>query len=240
MNRQGPDSIAWTNWTFNPVTGCLHGCPWCYARKFANRGMGPYKDTKFKPTFYRKRLDEISEPKPGERVFVVSMGDLLGDWVPREWIEPIINRCWTRPDVQFQFLTKNPSRYSEFNWPKNCWLGTSVARIEDKIRVHDLIERAPHDRIRWISAAPLINIEPWDITTSMLNELDWIVLEPYHGQDKDLADRTARSVRYWLEQRPSNFDEIPLFVKGMPDPADNTPQMYPEIKTGQTGLSAVP
>ena len=31
--------IEWTDFTWNPVTGCLHGCPYCYARRIAERFM---------------------------------------------------------------------------------------------------------------------------------------------------------------------------------------------------------
>jgi hypothetical protein len=27
--------ISWANWSWNPVTGCLHGCNYCYARELA-------------------------------------------------------------------------------------------------------------------------------------------------------------------------------------------------------------
>ena len=29
--------IEWCTHTWNPVTGCLHGCPYCYARRFVDR-----------------------------------------------------------------------------------------------------------------------------------------------------------------------------------------------------------
>lgn len=29
--------IDWATRSWNPVTGCLHGCPYCYARKIAER-----------------------------------------------------------------------------------------------------------------------------------------------------------------------------------------------------------
>ena len=35
--------IEWADYTWNPVSGCLHGCEYCYARKIANRfGGGGY------------------------------------------------------------------------------------------------------------------------------------------------------------------------------------------------------
>ena len=30
-------AIEWCDRTWNPVTGCKHGCPYCYARKIAER-----------------------------------------------------------------------------------------------------------------------------------------------------------------------------------------------------------
>lgn len=29
--------IEWATYTWNPVTGCLHDCEYCYARRIANR-----------------------------------------------------------------------------------------------------------------------------------------------------------------------------------------------------------
>ena len=32
--------IEWCDFTWNPVTGCQHGCLYCYAAKQANRFSG--------------------------------------------------------------------------------------------------------------------------------------------------------------------------------------------------------
>lgn len=32
--------IEWCSHTWNPVTGCFHGCPYCYARGIARRFGG--------------------------------------------------------------------------------------------------------------------------------------------------------------------------------------------------------
>jgi hypothetical protein len=29
------EQVSWSKWTWNPVTGCLHNCPYCYAREMA-------------------------------------------------------------------------------------------------------------------------------------------------------------------------------------------------------------
>jgi len=36
----GQTKIEWCDYTWNPVVGCKHGCSYCYARRFAERGLG--------------------------------------------------------------------------------------------------------------------------------------------------------------------------------------------------------
>lgn len=38
--------IDWCDSTWNPVTGCLHGCEYCYARRIAERFGGHPSDEK--------------------------------------------------------------------------------------------------------------------------------------------------------------------------------------------------
>ena len=60
MNKS---KIEWCDMSFNPITGCLHNCPYCYARRIAERFKGggygrekdmfiaKYKDDAFKPPY---------------------------------------------------------------------------------------------------------------------------------------------------------------------------------------------
>lgn len=108
--------IDWCNSTWNPVTGCLHGCEYCYARgmtrrfgkqlpdlsDFARRNKGLHLlDNKidhnsypygFEPTFHAYRLNDYIGKK-GRNIFVCSMADLFGDWVPDSWIEEVFDTC---------------------------------------------------------------------------------------------------------------------------------------------------
>ncbi len=43
MNRT---KIEWADYTWNPVTGCLHGCPYCYAARIVGRFGGDHADAK--------------------------------------------------------------------------------------------------------------------------------------------------------------------------------------------------
>jgi protein gp37 len=131
-------------------------CPYCYAEKIATRfkpllGAGDdctqpgnglhevrYKRNQpsfrygFEPTFHSYRLSEPSQAKKPRKIFVCSMADLFGDWVPREWIVHVIGQAYLNPQHTFQFLTKNPKRLREFNpWPPNAWVGATVTNQPD-------------------------------------------------------------------------------------------------------------
>lgn len=151
--------IDWCDASWNPVTGCLHDCEYCYARRIAERFSTeqkykrPYEPvlhvptrrvrTKpepypygFKPTFHRYRLDEPQRWKKPRNIFVCSMADLFGDWVPDEWIAEVFKACEAAPQHRYLFLTKNPKRYRELQLkgklPKQHWYGTSVTRKDEK------------------------------------------------------------------------------------------------------------
>lgn len=128
--------VDWCDSTWNPVTGCLHGCEYCYARKIAERFSTEEKNKRpclpvldvptrrvrikpepypygFKPTFHRYKLDEPQHWKKPRNIFVCSMADLFGAWVSDEWIRQVLEACDAAPQHRFFFLTKNPSRYKE-------------------------------------------------------------------------------------------------------------------------------
>lgn len=143
--------IDWADATWNPITGCLHGCEYCYARRIAERfggasethnnetchecqweteGTGELHDLdepiydydnsrnapypfEFDPTFHRYRLDIPEHWKKPKSIFVCSMADLFGDWVPDEWIEEVLEACDNAAQHRYLFLTKNPSRYKD-------------------------------------------------------------------------------------------------------------------------------
>lgn len=136
--------IDWCESTWNPVTGCLHGCEYYYARGIANRFKGcdgyenlhvldspmlidckndewlhskrrkcayPYA---FDPTFHHYRLNDYTGKK-GRNIFVCSMADLFGSWVPDSWIWEVFKACEKAPQHNYLFLTKNPKRYVELS-----------------------------------------------------------------------------------------------------------------------------
>lgn len=149
--------IEWCDSTWNLVTGCRHGYEYCYASRIAER-FGKMKwptnelhvlyqpkerTTKggaeavaaypfgFEPTLHRYRLDEPYQRR-GQNIFVCSMADLFGEWVPDEWIEEVMKACLLSPQHRYLFLTKNPGRYMKLaeagKLPEkdNFWYGSSV------------------------------------------------------------------------------------------------------------------
>lgn len=121
--------------SWNPITGCLHGCVYCWARNYATRlasmGVEPYKTWIFEPALAEWRLrDKIPE---GRFIFVSDMGDMWGDWVPKEWIESVLRVVRSKPKSKFFFLTKNPKRYLEFEdmFSNNVMLGVTIETNRD-------------------------------------------------------------------------------------------------------------
>ncbi|MCQ9206249.1 MAG: phage Gp37/Gp68 family protein [Omnitrophica bacterium] len=159
-------TIGWAEKTWNPVTGCLNNCPYCYARKIGLRFTGH-----FKPTFHSKRLSEPYSVKPS-KIFVCSMADLFAPWIPKEWIEQIIEVIKNNPQHTFMFLTKYPLGYRRIRkYPKNCWLGVTVTRRSDWFKVAQMhyFER---DNIKFVSIEPILDC----IDTCYFWLADWIIL----------------------------------------------------------------
>lgn len=157
--------IEWCDWTWNPITGCLHSCAFCYARRFAKRGMGRYNSTGFEPYFHPDRLNEPDEVKKPSRIFVGSMSDIGGKWgydiyVPaglKSWYSmgdtatskhifgAILDTINRNPQHAFIVLTKNPANLGEIIkevgriLPDNLQIGTSITGPSDLHRVSDLV-----------------------------------------------------------------------------------------------------
>lgn len=140
--------IEWTNKTWNPVVGCKHNCSYCYAKRLNKRFAKNNPD--FEPKFYPSRLNDPYKIKKPSKIFVCSMADLFGEWVPKEWIESVIKVVKENPQHTFQLLTKNPKRYSEFSFPDNCWFGTTI----------DVVNQARLNDLKKVSGYKFVSFEP--------------------------------------------------------------------------------
>ncbi len=194
MNRT---KIDWTDFSWNPIVGCLHHrsiCAVgdaCYARRIAKRFKHRCeKCYKFIPHMHEERLKDPYLLKKPSKIFVGSMTDMFSSFIPNEWIEAVIKVAEDNPQHIFQFLTKNPARYKEFSFPKNCWLGTTVNRNSEAERMFILSELK---NIKFVSFEPLYE------KINALPKVDWIIIgaqtNPPLQPKKEWVDDLIRKAR---------------------------------------------
>lgn len=224
--------IDWATASWNPLTGCRHGCPYCYARRTAHRfdngledpaplpgglhvleekieaAMFPYG---FEPTMHRYRLDQPERTKEPQNIFVCSMSDLFGKWVPLSWIRDVLDACQRAPQHRYLFLTKNPARYLELDHlallphGENFWYGSTVAS-------RDMAAMYP---MPWVnintfwSMEPLLEPVPMEDAEGLPQ---WVILGAETGNRKDKVIPR----REWVDQITAFCaeNEIPVFYKG--------------------------
>lgn len=236
--------IDWADMTWNPVTGCLHGCEYCYARRIAERFCGWYNAHAgrnsflspceepavinkpmqvkrgngklvqapfpfgFAPTFHRYRLGEPQKWKKPQTIFVCSMADLFGRWVPTSWIRDVFDACLAAPQHNYLFLTKNPERYMELDKlallprQENFWYGTTVTRDGQPYFYSDV-----HNT--FVSVEPMMGpVFPSEIGICV----DWVIVGAETGNRAD----KVKPERAWVEQLLADCrtEDVPLFMKG--------------------------
>lgn len=229
--------IDWCDSTWNPVTGCYHSCEYCYARGVANRfgnfetidgnnvrvlntgstlncievsyrTKTPYP-AKFTPTFHEYRLNDY-EKKSGRNIFVCSMADLFGSWVPEDWIAKVFEACKKAPQHNYIFLTKNPGRYIELEkerklpWAGNFWFGSSVTMLSDKYTWFT------EKKFHWfLSVEPMLEnlgeMEPDAVKP------EWVIVGAETGNRKN----KVVPEKEWIESLLSECRKynIPIFMK---------------------------
>lgn len=234
--------IDWADMSWNPITGCRHGCPYCYARRTAERFAGytsggqkvtfnpqdgpavldapmmamrtdghfapaPYPFG-FEPTFHRYRLDEPAKKKRPRNIFVCSMADLFGRWVPTSWILQVLDACLAAPQHNYLFLTKNPQRYLELDemalLPRNenFWYGSTATAEGQQIFYSGF-----HNT--FVSVEPMLG-PVFPSADGLL--VDWVIVGAETGRRPDKVTPERR----WAEDLLAACQEegVPLFMKG--------------------------
>ena len=253
--------IDWADATWNPVTGCLHGCEYCYARRIAERfrpeyvsGMYGTNESEvssrtnyelkepmrrcryesdgvkllyektaypfgFVPTFHRYRLEEPQRWKKPRNIFVCSMADLFGEWVPDAWIREVFEACEAAPQHRYLFLTKNGKRYKELYekgimpmgmhaW--NKWFGCTVEKETDEFFFNNLYGNGI-DHQGFLSIEPMLSdFEPGVIDQDATG-IKWVIVGAETGNRKGKISPQ----KVWVEHiaQTCKASGIPLFMK---------------------------
>ncbi len=209
--------IAWTERTWNPVTGCTkisEGCRHCYAEVMAKRlqGMGQkrYKNG-FTLTLHPEALNEPKKVKEPSMFFVCSMADLFHKDVPFEFIDKVMEVIEATPQHTYQLLTKRSYRMLDYfcikNYkvPNNCWLGVTVEDENHVFRIKDL-QSIKHAKVRFLSMEPLLGtIAGW----LNLNDIDWVIVGGESGsQARKMSKEWVLNI-----QRQCAEQGVPFFFK---------------------------
>ncbi len=161
--------IEWSHHTWNPMRGCEEvspGCDHCYARVFAERWRGieghPYQQG-FDPMLAPWKLSDPYKWRDqiGGRVFVNSMSDAFGRFVPDDYVAAIFAVMAALPGLTFTVLTKRAARLPKwFSWVAARPGGVAVALAEAarKYEVRAELLRAIEARVGSLPW-PLPNVE---------------------------------------------------------------------------------
>ena len=195
-------TIGWAHKSWNPVAGCLNGCPYCYARKIYRR----FKKS-FEPQIHYERLSEPCKISRPLRIFTCSVSDLWGIGVPAVWRSEIWDIMSACPHHDFLTLTKQPQRIQELEWPQlpeNLWLGVTITGNGDEWRA-DCIRR--YEGIKFISFEPLLKKPLLN-----LKGFDWIILGAMSGPESRKFAPKKEDVEDIVKEAAKH--RIPVFVKG--------------------------
>ena len=238
--------IEYCDMTWNPITGCLHECKYCYARRIARRFQGfaeegekwvdfgeretiydggesgklhyleaqkPITYSKydkwriapfpygFDPTFHPYRLDEPAKMKKPQTIFVCSMADLFGDFIPDEWIKAVFDACEKAPWHRYLFLTKNSTRYRGIKFSQNMWFGQTITGNSG-----EYLGRTAGNC--FVSIEPLLKKI---IARDVWKYLGWVIIGAETGNRKG----KVIPQREWIEHIVDSCREsnVPIFMK---------------------------
>jgi DNA repair photolyase len=158
--------------TWNPVKGCRHDCEYCYLRAMPYFDMTP----RISENEFSTNLGK------GNTIFIGSSSDMWGEWVPKEWIERVLEHCNKYQRNTYLFQTKNPKRFHDFqNFPESSIICTTIESNKD----YNVISKAPAvtERQQWIGQGHKQNLKR-AVTIEPVLDFD---LDVFTGWMKDIA-----------------------------------------------------
>lgn len=198
--------------------------PLLLERKSGKVVKAPYPFA-FTPTFHRYRLEEPLKKRKGQNIFVGSMADLFGRWVPTKWIVEVLDICREAPQHNYLFLTKFPERYVELDHlallphEENFWYGATITNAEQMKRAADSIGQLRQEVRSFFSMEPLMEdvarSEAWEMSYNGAYA-NWIIIGAMTGPGSE----SQQPCREWVERivddaknELSPFYPIPVFMK---------------------------
>lgn len=199
--------------------------PLLLERKSGKVVKAPYPFA-FTPTFHRYRLEEPLKKRKGQNIFVGSMADLFGRWVPTKWIVEVLDICREAPQHNYLFLTKFPERYVELDHlallphEENFWYGATITNAKQMKRAADSIGHLRQEVRSFFSMEPLMEdvarSEAWEMAYNGAYA-NWIIIGAMTGPGSE----SQQPCREWVERivddvknELSPFYPIPVFMKG--------------------------
>jgi protein gp37 len=228
-----PDGHESRGYTWNVPGGCKHRCRWempdgtvaiCYAEAVAEGvARAAYPEGFEHHYWHPERLEEPLKVTQPSRIFLDSMSDLFGHWVPAGQVEQVLDVCREASWHTFLSLTKNPIRMERFDFPANFWPGASsppdwmhggrLGRHHQERLLHKalaVLSELPDDLVTWMSFEPL----SWDVSG---------IVEQYPDALRWAVIGAASSGRTYYQPEPGHVErllavldgwEVPVFFKG--------------------------
>lgn len=212
MSGLNPTAIEWCKFTWNPIVGCTHGCPWCYARRQAKRQKHNCDLCyRFEPHLHAERLLAVTPRQKPARIFVCSMAEFFDPDVPQHWQAAVFLAMDKAPQHTFIILTKRSdlavARLRTVKVRPNWWFLTSITNQADAdLRVPEILKLKalgwPVVGVSYEPALGPVDFSPWN--------LDWIIVGAQTGP------KAVKPKRAWVLNTiaQGSVFAVPVFVKG--------------------------
>lgn len=233
MNRtriewaKNPDGTQ--GYTWNPITGCLNGCEYCYARKLANTRLkerylantiiAPCESEEeafkcrhqypFYPRFWEDKIGQPDGKRSPSGIFTCDMSDLFGIGIPFAWQNQVFTVIRRNPRHRFYLLTKQPQNLIKFSpFSDNTWVGVSVTNESQFVEAgYWLAGDKVKAKVKYLSIEPYLERIPYG-EFPMYSCLDWVIIG---SQTKPYKPPKVEWVREIVEA--CDKAGIPVFLK---------------------------